>query len=126
MNKKIFNFFEIAAKIAVSKEDCRSFLLGAIAIRNDGAMVKALNSPTEYKNRMVHAECKLCRKIDHNAEVYVARVRLIDYKFGMAKPCFACQKILKTKKVNKVYYTINQTHYGIWFPQKNLDKICEF
>lgn len=123
MNKKILNFFEVAARTAVSKDDRRSFLLGAIGIRNDGVMVRSLNSPTENKNRMAHAECKLCRKLDYHADVYVARVRMDTYKFAMARPCPACRKILRSHKVKRVFYTITENQYGIWFPDSNIDRI---
>lgn len=123
MNKKILNFFEVAAQTATSKNDRRSFLLGAIGIRNDGAMVRSLNSPTENKNRMAHAECKLCRKLDYYAEVYVARVRMDTYEFAMARPCSSCRKILRTKRVKRVFYTITHNSYGIWYPNLNEDKI---
>lgn len=126
MNKKILNFFEIAARTATSKDDRRSFFLGAIGIRNDGVMVRSLNSPTENKNRMAHAECKLCRKLDYYAEVYVARVRMDTYKFAMARPCSACYKTLKTKKVKKIFYTINENQYGILNLISNKEKICKF
>lgn len=124
MNRKILTFFEIAAKIATSKNDRRTFLLGAIGIRNDGAMVHSLNSPAENKNRMAHAECKLCRKLDYGTkEVYVARVRTDNYEFAMARPCYSCRKILKSKKVGKVFYTINNNQYGIWFPDSDTDRV---
>lgn len=114
MNKKILGFFEFAARTATSKDDNRSFLLGAIGIRNDGAVVRSLNSPTENKNRKAHAECKLCRKLDYAAPaVYVARVRMDNFEFAMARPCYSCRKILRTKKVKKVFYTINNTSYGV-------------
>lgn len=124
MNRKILSFFEVAARTATSKVDKRSFLLGAIGIRNDGVMVRSLNSPTENKNRKVHAECKLCRKLDYGAEaVYVARVRLDNFEFGMARPCSSCRKILKTKRVKRVFYTISQNSYGVWYPATNEEKI---
>ena len=112
MNKKIFNYFEIAARTACSKDDRRSFLLGCVAIRADGCLVKSLNSPTEMQNRMAHAEYKLSRKLDSGAEVYVARVRLDNFKFGIARPCKSCMKRLKTMRVRKIYYTIDEFHYG--------------
>ena len=123
MNRKILNFFEIAAKTARSKSDGRAFLLGAVGIRSDGAMVRSLNSPSENKQRLMHAECKLCRKLDYGAIVYVARVRLDNYEFAMARPCFDCRKIMRTKRVNKVYYTINNFQYGVLDFQKDTDII---
>jgi tRNA(Arg) A34 adenosine deaminase TadA len=126
MNRKILAFFEVAARTATSKMDRRSFLLGAIGIRNDGVMVRSLNSPTENKNRKAHAECKLCRKLDYGAEaVYVARVRFDNFQFGMARPCSSCRKILKTKKVKKVFYTISQSSYGVIDFGKNTEVIYE-
>jgi tRNA(Arg) A34 adenosine deaminase TadA len=112
MNKKIFNFFEIAARTAKSKVDERSFLLGCVAVRNDGAIVKALNSASELPNRQAHAEYRIASRIDYGATVYVARVRLMDGTFGMAKPCRDCMKILMARKVRKIYYTISQKEYG--------------
>ena len=113
MNKKIFNFFEIAASTAVSKNDKRCFLLGAVGIRGDGTIVKALNSTTECPNRQVHAEFRLSKKLDSGAIVYVARIRLIDGKFGIARPCYSCMKVLISKKVKKIYYTISENEFGV-------------
>lgn len=122
MNKKIFNYFEIAAKLTTSKEDNRSFLLGAIGVRSDGALVKSINSPTEHPNRMAHAEYKLCRKLDTGATVYVARIRLLNGEFAISKPCIDCSKMLKAKRVEKVFYTISNTSYGVWYPANDKER----
>jgi tRNA(Arg) A34 adenosine deaminase TadA len=113
MNIKIFNFFEIAGRIASKKDDRRSFLLGSVGIRSDGKMVSAINSPTELPNRMAHSEFRLSKKLDYGATVYVVRVKLCDGKFGLAKPCESCFRALKSKKVNKIYYTISHNEYGV-------------
>lgn len=113
IRKKIFDYFQIAAQVAQSKDDERSFLLGAIGIRADGVMVSALNGPSQYPNRVAHAEARLARKLTPNSEVYVVRVRLIDGQFGMARPCEACQKILRTKGIKRVYYSIGPDEFGI-------------
>jgi tRNA(Arg) A34 adenosine deaminase TadA len=113
MKRKILNYFEIAARIAKSKDDRRSFLLGCVAIRNDGCMVKSLNSPTETKNRQAHAEYKICKKIDSSAVIYVARVRLDNFFFAIARPCDACMKRLQFMRVCRCFYTVDQTHYGV-------------
>jgi tRNA(Arg) A34 adenosine deaminase TadA len=126
MNRKILSFFEIAARTACSKHDNRSFLIGAIGIRSDGAMVRSLNSPTENKNRKAHAECKLSRKLDYRSEVYVARVRMDNFEFATARPCVDCQKILKSKKITKIYYTIDNHQYGIFNAMNDTDVIREF
>lgn len=116
MRKKIFNYFEMAGQAAQSKSDKRSFLLGSIAIRNDGTIVKSLNSATEMPNRQAHAEKRICSKLDYNATVFVARVCIGTGKFGLSKPCFSCMKALLSKKVKKIYYTINENEYGVIIP----------
>ena len=117
MNRKVFNYLQIAAQAATRKKDERSFLLGACAIRSDGAIVVAANASSEFPERLLHAENRLTKKLDKGAIVYVARVKLIDGSFGMAKPCIDCQKVLMSKKVKRVYYTINPENYGIWIPK---------
>jgi hypothetical protein len=116
MNRKIFSYFEIAGKFTQSKADGRSFLLGSVAIRGDGAMVRAMNAPSIEPNRMAHSEYRVSRMLDSGATVYVARIRLIDGSFGMAKPCRDCYKILKGKRVKRIYYTINDNEYGVIEP----------
>ena len=117
MNKKIWAYFKIAGKFATSKKDKREFMLGAVGIRKDGTMVNSLNSPTWEPAREAHAEYKLTRKLGFDApEVYIARVRKKDGKFANAKPCASCRKILSTRRVKRVYYTISDSEYGIWYP----------
>lgn len=116
MNKKVFHYLEMAAQIASSKKDNRNFLLGACAVRADGAIVSAFNSPTEMPNRKVHAEYRISSRLDYGATVYVARVRCDDGQFALAKPCPDCFKILKSRKVKRIYYTISNNEYGIICP----------
>ncbi len=99
-------YFDIALQAAASKDDNRNFRIGAVAIRSDGVVVKSSNGPTPEPCRHSHAEAKLCRKIDYGAIVYVIRLRR-DGTIGMSKPCPDCEKILRTRKVKKVYYTTN-------------------
>jgi len=115
MLRRIFNYFEIAARIASKNRGCRRYLVGAIGIRNDGTMVTAFNGSDHQPNREIHAEYRLCKKLDYDAVVYVARVRVGDGTFAMAKPCKDCQKALKSKKVKKVYYTINDDEYDVLY-----------
>ena len=115
MSQKIWDYFEMAGKIAVSKEDRRSYLLGAIAIRGDGAIVAALNGPSQFPAREAHAEFRLARKLDVGAVVYIARVKVGDGTFGNAKPCSSCRKILKAKGVNKVFYTLGPKEFGVLY-----------
>src|ERR1039457_6921728 len=98
MNNKIFNYFEIAAKLAHARDDERTFLIGAVAIRGDGTMISSINMPSKIPNRIAHAEYRLHKKLDYGAIVYVARMRLIDMDFGMSRPCEDCQRVLASRK----------------------------
>lgn len=121
MKKKIFNYLEMAAQIALSKDDKRNFLIGSVGIRGDGAIVSAFNSPTPSPDRRIHSEYRLASKLDYGATVYVARVGSGNSthkttKFSMAKPCPDCMRVLFSKRVKKIYYTISDKEYGIIFP----------
>lgn len=114
MNRKIRSYFEIAAKLAASKSDRRVYLLGAVGIRRDGAMVASFNGPATQQSPRSHAEARLCQKLDFGAPaVFVARVRVCDGTFGPAKPCARCEKKLSQKQIRKVYYTISDNEYGV-------------
>lgn len=121
MRKKIFAYFELAAKLAHGKDNTRSFLLSAIGERSDGALVQSINSPSVSPNRLAHAEYKLSRKIDVGSTIYVARVRLADGKLAMARPCHSCMKVLKFKGVSRVYYTTSPTGWGFIDFDKNTE-----
>lgn len=121
--RRIVAFFEAAAQAAVSKEDVRSFLIGAIGRRADGAMVRSLNGPTPHKNRTIHAEYKLSKKLDAGATVYIVRVRKDTGEFAMARPCDNCLKVLRSKFVKKIYYSISPSEYGIIDPANGNEKI---
>ena len=118
MNNKIWTYFELAGKMAVSKQDQRTYLLGAIGIRGDNAIVSSMNAPTPFPTREAHAEYKLVRKLDHGATVYVARIRTGDGAFANAKPCKDCMKVLKSRRVKRVYYTIGQNEFGCYYPMR--------
>lgn len=116
MNRKIFNYFEIAAQTACLKSDERNFLLGSVGIRSDGTMVKSFNSSAVIPMPGAHSERRLAAKLDYGAIVYVARVRLLDGLWGMSKPCASCMTALIAKRVRKIYYTISHNEYGVIIP----------
>ena len=126
MAKFIENYFKLAAECAISENDInktRHFRLGCVGIRSDGAIVKSNNSSSISPNRTIHAEYKLCRKMDKGGEIFVCRVKYNGGFYGMARPCIACQKLIISKNISKVYYTINDMQYGIYFPKLDLDKV---
>ena len=112
------NFLELAARIAISSDDNRNFLLGAVAKRKDGAIVTACNEMTKDPQPMGHAEARVLRKAGYGATMYVARQTRLG-KLAMAKPCPRCQAMIRSYGVVKVCYTIDDENVGIWYPQKN-------
>lgn len=129
MRREVFEYFRIAGLTAQSKNNGigpqRNFMIGSVGVRNDGAMVKSLNSPTEHPNRNIHAEKKLCQKLDYNAVVYVVRIKHQDGSFGISRPCADCLKALISKRVKRIYYTIDDRSYGVIIPGKNFNSIHE-
>ncbi len=125
MSRRDIAFLNMAAKIAAmgSKDPSRIFFLGCVGIRSDGAIVKgrnqsAKNSPIidqKRPNRTAHAEYRVANKLDYGAEIFVARIRPGDESWGMARPCLNCMKILRTKKVERVCYTISPQEYGVMY-----------
>ena len=113
MNNRNLDYLNLAAKVAISKDDRRQFQLGAIGIRSDGAIVSALNAPTEQPNRLSHAERRLCNKLNVGSIVYVARVRRDNGGLGLAKPCDACMKALASVGVSRCYWSISDDDY-LW------------
>lgn len=118
MKRKVWRNLKIAGLVAQRKDDHRNYLLGVFAIRSDGTGVTASNGPARNKTREVHAEYRICKKLDYEAVVYVARVKA-DGSFGNAKPCKACRKALKSKRVKRVYYTISSKKYGVLLLDKS-------
>lgn len=114
-------------------QDPRNFWLGAIAIRKDGVSVSSKNGAASFSNSVEtyhmtpnsHAEGRVLRKAGKGAIVYVARVFRKDRSLAMARPCGMCRIRLKAYNTEKVYYTIDDNHYGIWCPKTNTDKIIE-
>jgi tRNA(Arg) A34 adenosine deaminase TadA len=110
---KIKEAFRLAAIEACKRSDHRAFLIGAVAIRKDGTLVKSHNLPAFDWDRNVHAEYRLSKKLDMGAEVFVARIGKDGLGFKNAKPCDSCLKILISKRVSRIYYTISNFEWGV-------------
>jgi len=111
-------YLKLAARYAY-RDDMRNHCVGAVAVRSDGKLVHARNSPvietslTQFTRiRLSHAECRLALKLDVNAIVYVARVTK-DGKFALAKPCRMCQDALRQRGVKIVYYTVSDNECNV-------------
>lgn len=111
-----WHYLRLAAEVAQFKQDTRSHRLGAVGVRSDGVMVAAYNG-TAYNGKSskpfppMHAEARLTRKLDFYSTVYVARP--MKAGLGLARPCPACQRALRRKRVARVYYTISDDEYGV-------------
>jgi deoxycytidylate deaminase len=128
---------ELAGKIARPNNDTdkRSYWLAAIGIRSDGVLVSAKNGSIQHmfsksldpdlseKSCEYHAEGRALRKMDKGGILYVSRVSRKDGSFVMARPCYLCQSKIRFKKIEKVYYTINNEQYGIFDVKTGTDRV---
>lgn len=111
-----WRYLRLAAEVACLKVDARTYRLGAVGLRSDGVMVVAYNG-TAYQGKTcrrfpaMHAEARLARKLDFYSTVYVTRV--MQPGMGLARPCLNCQRALRRKRVERVYYTISDDEYGV-------------
>ena len=110
MNHK--KYLEQAAKIALKKLD-RTYLMAALAVRKDGALISCRNGFPLEPNQLHHAEARLCRKLDTADTVFVARILRTGNIWAMARPCDVCQILLKSKRVKRVVYTIGPNEWGV-------------
>lgn len=97
----------LAALHASSSDDGRTFLLAAIGIRSDGAIVTSHNALACGPTPKTHAEARLARKLDVGSIVFVARVLRRDGSTAMAKPCELCEARLRRVGVVRVWYTVD-------------------
>lgn len=125
-----------AAEIAIPDNrefDKRSFLFGGICIRKDGTMVTARNGAVTFSTTIrdyqmlpsSHVEGRLLRKAGHGASMFISRVSRKDGSFCCSRPCGMCRVRLKSFLVEKVFYTIDENHYGVFYPKINIDYIFD-
>ncbi len=129
-------FFHLCAEVASSAgtHDKRSFLLGAVAVRSDGAIVRSPNgaafSTAGHKEFRIlpssHAECRALKKAGSGSILFVARLLKLNDTFALARPCWLCRIHLAAYKTKLVYYTINEHLYGTWNPATGEDKQFEW
>jgi hypothetical protein len=128
----MLKLIKMAAQVALptNSEDQRNFLLGCVAERRDGTIVSARNGAVRCLDTddyqlipEAHAEWRCGRKMGKYATVYVARVARKDGALVMSRPCPSCQIRLRSLKVERAYYSINDVQYGIYFPQIDRDLV---
>lgn len=109
---KVNKYFRLAKETAIRGSLIRRHRLGAIGVRNDGAIVRANNLPHRLPEPNAHAEARVVRKLDFGSTVFVVRV-LRDGSLTLARPCKTCQATMKFRGVKRCYYSINDTEYGV-------------
>lgn len=90
--------------------DGRSYTLGSVGVRTDGAIVQSTNGWSVGPNPRMHAESRLLRKLGRGGRLYVARVRR-DGSIAMAKPCKGCALMLRHTDT-ACWFTIDGDSYG--------------
>jgi cytidine deaminase len=130
---KISNHLIRAASYAIPRHnnDSRNFWLGCIGIRADGAMIISRNGEIRHGINLVkfrsnpnsHAEIRAAKKLGRGGILFVSRVSRENHSLAMARPCGMCRNILRAFEVQKVYYTIDDDHYGVWMVKDDYDKI---
>jgi pyrimidine deaminase RibD-like protein len=104
MSKRLNKLKETAYKEALKSKG--KYRHGAVVLGNGGRILaKACNN---YDSGY-HAEARALKRVSHDAkdqveELVVVRARK-NQKFGLSKPCPACQKAIKDAKVKVVYYS---------------------
>lgn len=109
----------MATGIALWRAETRdvNFKHGAAALRKDGKFVVSYNEKAQSPTWKVHAEARICRKVDVGAVIAV--VRIGEGGLWMAsKPCKNCAKCKVRKGVTKVLYSISKDEYGVMILSK--------
>lgn len=130
----MLKLIEMAAKIALPSDyvsDRRGFFIGAVGIREDGALVSAKNGAVEFEGTVenyqlipnAHAEPRVIRKMGKRGTLYVARVLKGTKSFAMSRPCIICLPFLRAFQVKKCYYSINDYQYGVLDVAKDTDRV---
>lgn len=106
--------FRLAAEAAVATNDARSYLLGAVAVRDrDQVVVRAANGPSMEQCGSAHAEARVLRKAGREPVLYVVRISRKTGFFTMARPCAGCLSLMRNHYVQRCYYTIDSNEYGV-------------
>jgi len=97
---------ELAVILTKRGSKRREQFLGAAGERGDGVIVLARNEAAKMRDPFVHAERRVLAKMDVGAPmVVVVRVAKSTGKLAMAKPCPDCERYLRFKKIQKVFFS---------------------
>ena len=100
-----------------------NFRLSAILVKKNRMREAAVNSRKThpllsnfYSFPFLHAESSVIIKHGiSNCEGYILYVIRIlkNNNLALAKPCFACQKLIQSVGIKRVYYSINNDEYNL-------------
>lgn len=138
LTKADMKMFEVAKDVAATS-DFKNFKLGAVIVYKKHILSVGVNSyrthPTQkrYNKKCrnftksekpivdsLHAECDALTKVSYpiaqnidwsKVKIYIYRICPgKKYKKGLAKPCAACQQMLKDYGVRHIYYTTDDSY----------------
>lgn len=120
----VLKLLQLAASLAITKnpkEDFRAHWMAAVGVRGDGTTVSSRNGSVislqchekGWSFPQAHAEARVCRKMDYNGTVYVARVSRGSGDLMLARPCYDCEMKMRSRFVKRVYYSVSNTEYGV-------------
>ncbi len=118
-------YLQLAADISRLKDDDRTYFHGAIGIRKDGVIVGACNGNPKFPEPKHHAEARVLRKLGKGGILWVVRT-LADGTMGNSKPCVDCYRIISQRRVIKVYFSINSSTYGCFYPDVGPDCVVQY
>jgi hypothetical protein len=127
----MIDLLELAASYALPNDenDARNFLVGAAGKRKDSTIVRAQNGAvfsTEVDRYFpipeAHAEVRLLRKLGAEGVMAVARISKKSGGWTLSRPCPVCQIYLRSKRTQKVAYTIDGSSYGVLYPMTGEEK----
>jgi hypothetical protein len=111
----------LAALRASARRDPRKFRVGAVgfAHRHSSKPILASNLPVQGCARAPrsHAEARLAHKVARGTTVFVARVNPRG-DWALAKPCARCTALLWARKIERVFYTIGPSNYGVLYREE--------
>ena len=134
----MLHLLNMAARVALptNGKDLRNFYVGSVGIRRDNVIVSARNLACvpnahggEFKSTPdAHSEVRLIKnKLGKHSEIMaVCRIRRLDGKMAMARPCPSCTNYIRSARVKKVVYSINEHYYGVWDIEQDYDRVIQF
>lgn len=114
--RRYHKFIKIALELADALDNGMTHQLCSLVVHKNRVLSIGYNSRKTHtimngtRMEMLHAECNALLRCHEaavdGAEVIVARIKPSG-KPGLAKPCEACEKIMRRFGIRRVFYTTN-------------------